>query len=99
MLIVSGVIEVQPDKRDEAIALAREMMAETASEQGCLQYRFYADIENENRFRVFEEWSGDDALQAHFETPHMARFNARIADILAAPPRITRYQVSDHGFI
>ena len=31
---------------------------------------------------------------AHFQTPHMAEFNAQIPRFLAAPPSINRYDVA-----
>ena len=81
MIVVSGVIEVAPTDtapaKEAAIALAHE----TRSESGCRFYAFYEDIEAPGVFRVFEEWDDDAALKAHFETPHMAAFRARLADI------------------
>lgn len=97
MIVVSGEIEVQSSRRDEAMEMARWMMAETAKEAGCLTYRFYSDIENPALFRVFEEWDSDDALAAHFKAPHMAEFQEKIAGMLAGAPRITRYEVASSG--
>ncbi len=97
MIVVSGTIFIQPKKVAAAIEAAKVMMEKTAEEVGCISYRFYADIEAPDVFRVFEEWENDEALQAHFETPHMAEFRSKLGGFLAAPPAIRRYVVSEFG--
>ena len=42
---------------------------------------------------IFEQWESEAALVAHFQSPHMAEFNALIPRFLAAPS-INRYEVS-----
>ncbi len=56
MLIVSGLVEIKPENAQAAIAAAREMAIASNEEDGCHSYAFYADLEVEGRFRVFEEW-------------------------------------------
>ena len=97
MIVVSGTIFIQPNKVEAAIEAAKAMMEKTAEEVGCISYRFYADIEAPDVFRVFEEWESQEALDAHFETPHMAEFRGKIGGLLAAPPAIRRYIVSEFG--
>lgn len=74
MLIVSGVIEVSEAAIPEATEAAIEMMSETAREPGCLIYDFSQVLGQPGRFRIYEEWDSEAALEAHFSTPHMARF-------------------------
>jgi len=95
MILVSGEVEIRPEHRDEAVDLARWMMAETARETGCLTYRFYADLENPDRIRVFELWESQSALDAHIASEHMAEFNRRLPEMLAAAPDIRRYEIDD----
>ena len=70
------------------------MTRATASEPGCTAYRFSADLEDPNTFLIFEQWENEAALMSHFQSPHMAEFNAQIPRFLAAPPSINRYEVS-----
>lgn len=97
MLVVAGRILVKPEARAEAVRLAIEVAAATRDEPGCLSYRFFADLEDPNRFFVFEEWRDADALQAHFAMPHMATFVAAVPALLAAPLEITRYEIASSG--
>lgn len=97
MIVVSGTVEVRPDMRAHAVELIRWLMAETAKEQGCQTYRFYADLEKPELFRVFEEWESAEALAAHSKSEHMAEFYKEAANMLAGAPDITKYEIADSG--
>jgi quinol monooxygenase YgiN len=94
MLIVSGKVKVKPETRAEAAQAALKMAKATLAEAGCKTYGFYADLEDPNTFLIFEVWENEAALAQHFQSPHMAEFNAAIPRFLAAPPSIDRYDVS-----
>jgi quinol monooxygenase YgiN len=94
MLIVSGRVPVRPERRAEAVAAALKMAAATQAEAGCRSYSFYSDLADPNTFFIYEEWEDEAALTAHFQTPHMAEFNAVIPAFVAGPPSINRYDVS-----
>jgi quinol monooxygenase YgiN len=94
MLIVAGEIEIDPAKREEAIAAAREMMAATRREPGCISYAFSADLADPGRFRIFEEWQSQAALDAHFTAPHMAAFSAKLGGLGVRAMRIHKYEIA-----
>ena len=95
MITVAGRVFIKPELRAKAVAAATRMVQATQKESGCLQYHFYADLEDENILHVFEEWDTQEALDAHFNTPHMAEFAESLPEILAAEPKIMRYAVSE----
>jgi quinol monooxygenase YgiN len=74
MIVVSGIIQVAPSDAAAAAEHMKTLAAETAKESGNISYAFYADLETEGTFRVFEEWESEEALGAHFGEPHMAAF-------------------------
>jgi quinol monooxygenase YgiN len=94
MMVVAGTVRVRPEKRDEAIRLALTMATATQAESGCRAYRFYADLEDASVFFIFEEWESEEALGAHFQTAHMAAFQAALPGVVAGPPDIRFYTVS-----
>jgi quinol monooxygenase YgiN len=94
MVIVAGRIRIRAERRSEAVAAAVKMMRATEQEAGCRAYRFTGDLEDPTLFHLFEEWADEAALQAHFQTPHMAEFNAAVPQLVAAPPSIDRYDVA-----
>lgn len=94
MLVIAGTVKVKPESRAEAAAAALTMATATRAEPGCKSYGFYADLGDPNTFLIFEQWENEAALMAHFQTPHMAAFNAAIPRFLAAPPSIDRYEIA-----
>lgn len=97
MIVIAGHVLLDPEKREPAIAAAREMMAETRKEKGCVSYTFSADLEDPGRFRIFEEWESDDALKAHFASPHMARFQQAVGGLGVREMAVQRYEVAKVG--
>jgi quinol monooxygenase YgiN len=97
MLVIAGEIEIDAAHRDKAIAAAREMMTETYKEPGCKTYVFSTDLSDPGKFRIFEEWESQEALDAHFVAPHMAKFGASIAEIGVKGISVQKYQVSSVG--
>ncbi len=80
MLIVTGTVEVSPEGVEKAAKAAQAMVAETVKEPGCLVYEFSRILGHSTRFRVYEEWQDQTALEAHFAAPHMAVFQAALAE-------------------
>lgn len=94
MLVIAGEIRIDPEKREEAVAIVLEMMAATRNEDGCVTYVFSTDLEDPGLFRVFEEWESAGALDAHFTSPHMAVYREKMADVGVSSRVIHRYEVS-----
>jgi len=67
MIIIAGTIDLKPEVRDEALEATRELMAETRSQPGCLDYVWSADGAVPGRIYVFERWTDRDSLAAHLE--------------------------------
>jgi quinol monooxygenase YgiN len=94
MVLIAGRIVIDPQHRDKAIAAAVEMMQETRREKGCISYVFSAGLNDPGCFRVFEEWESPEALAAHFESAHMARFRAVVPTLGVREMAIQRYEVT-----
>ncbi len=78
------VLVVSIDTTADNIAAIREAIAamETASraEDGCHDYTFAVELNDPDKLRITECWEDEAALKAHFATPHMAAFNAAMAE-------------------
>lgn len=95
MLIVTGIIEVNPDRISSAQVAAVKMMEETRKEAGCHVYEFSQQIEAPHRFRVYEEWSDDAALQAHSNAPHMTAFREALGEIGVIARDVVKFQAGE----
>jgi quinol monooxygenase YgiN len=85
VIVVTGRARIPDAKRTEFVAIATEMCAASRSDDGCIGYRVYADLEQPERYVFIEEWRDDDALQAHFAQPHTARFMGALVPMLDEP--------------
>jgi quinol monooxygenase YgiN len=94
MIAVAARVAINPERREQAVAAAIKLVHGTQQETGCLQYHFYADLEDPTTFHVFEEWETEEALAAHFHTPHWDEFAAALPEILAGEPKVMRYTVT-----
>jgi len=97
MLIIAGKFRIDPAQRDVAVAAANEMMDETLKEKGCHAYSFAADLSDPARFHLFERWESQTALDAHFATKHMARFQAVIGKLGVRDFEVQKYTISAVG--
>jgi len=81
MIVVSGEFEFEPGQDDAVRVAMIDMMNETAKEDGYIHYRFYRDVENPERYHVYEEWESTAHLGAHAKSAHMAAFRAALGEI------------------
>ena len=95
MNIINVVVNLKPESRKEGLAVMKTMESATRLEDGCHDYTFYADMENPNRFFLFELWESQSHLDAHVQTPHMAKFKKDVGDLISEPMDISRYVVAE----
>ncbi len=94
MLVIAGTIQIDPSKVSEATPASLEVMEATRAESGCISYSFSADLGKPGLIHVFEEWQSQDDLDAHFKTPHMAKFQQAMAGFGIQGMKVQRYEVS-----
>lgn len=97
MIIVHGVFPIRAEARSKALALMEEMSSLSRKEPGCLTYEFYAALSSDTEFLLFQEWESIDALQDHFDTPHMETFLSELPDVLNGEIVTRRYEVRSRG--
>jgi quinol monooxygenase YgiN len=88
---------VKPDKTDEFIRGARELLiAPTRKEAGCIQYDLWQDDADPTRFSMVETWENDGALAAHLSQPGLQTAVGRLMPLASGAPEIRRLRsVSD----
>ena len=96
MVIVAGVFNVEPARRDEFLRFRRAGIHATRLEQGCLDYVFTADPDDPGVVRLFERWESAEDLAAH-----LAVLGQRPAPPPDAPAMlgadIQRYEIASFG--
>jgi quinol monooxygenase YgiN len=64
MIIVSGVIHVDPDARDEHLAGCRAVIEQARDAPGCLDFHLSADPIDPSRINVYEQWESQADVEA-----------------------------------
>jgi quinol monooxygenase YgiN len=85
VIVVTGRIQIPDADRARFGQIATEMCRRSREDEGCLGYRVYADLEQDERYVFIEEWADEEALQKHFAQPHTAAFMAELPGLLGAP--------------
>ena len=85
MIYVIATTKVKPESRDAYIKGAKECMAATHQEKGCVAYEFHTGISDPNLFVVVERWETRDDLTAHSKAPHLKVWREYSASMKASP--------------
>lgn len=99
MLIVAGVIQIDPSRREAAEAAFEKMRAATLTEPGCVEYQAYLDRADAGTLFMFEKWKDQAALDAHFTSPHMAEFGTALGGLGIRAMDVKKYAVSSEGAV
>lgn len=91
-ILVTGTIDIDPAKRDDAIAAAKVVMEATRAEDGCELYAFSADFDDPGRFYVSERWASQAAMDAHMATPHLAEFMGAMGGFGVKAASLTKWE-------
>jgi quinol monooxygenase YgiN len=92
-LRVVARIKARAEKVEELREALLSLVAPTREEAGCLSYELLQNTEDPTDFTFVEEWTGNEALAAHFETEHLKALFPRVPELCAAEPDIRTYTV------
>lgn len=77
MYSLSVTVQVQPERRAEFLAaITRNAEASVRDEPGCLRFDVCSVEGDENRFLLYELYTGPEAFQAHRAAPHFQAWRA-----------------------
>jgi quinol monooxygenase YgiN len=84
-------LQVKPGMEAKVEDLMRQLEQETAeNDPGCLRYQWYSADEQPCTYYLLERWTTQEALEAHFRAPHMARIQPQLADCAVATVTTTK---------
>lgn len=72
-LRVNCMVRINEGKRDETLALYKELTDGSLTDEGNIGYSVYTDTADCLSLVVFETWESEAALKAHFSAPHFTR--------------------------
>ena len=95
MIVIHATFPIDPDERDRALDLIRDLGEQSRAEDGIIEYRAAVDVDDENVIRFSERYEDEAAFGAHAQTDHFEAFAAELPDLLAGQPEVMRFDVSE----
>ena len=95
MILVIARFRPRPDRLDEFLAVLKDVQAASRLDDGCLNYGYYSNVDDDLSFIAVEEWRDMQALEEHLRTPHVARLIAALPEHADGPPELAAHVVSD----
>lgn len=94
-VLVAGTVDLAPEKREEALVGAKELIEEARGEPGCIAYDWTPDPYVPGRIHVFEEWTSEQMLIDHLKAPSYTGMLAHLGGIGIIDSVTQKYRV-DH---
>ena len=89
--IIARCIPHQSEARSSARPNGRNVF--TFAKNRVANLRVLCGLSSDTEFLLFHEWESIDALQDHFDTPHMETFMSELPDVLNGEIVTRRYEV------
>jgi quinol monooxygenase YgiN len=87
-IIVIARARVRPDAHASFIAAARDCIAATRCEQGCLAYDMHESVTSAGCFVFVENWETRADVDRHMRQPHLQAFLAVAGTCVESAPVI-----------
>ena len=97
MIVVISKLTVKPEKKQELLFFAGDLIAATRQEEGCISYSLLNDPYQDNKCMFVEEWTSKADLEKHFLTPHIAKWRQQSKELLACKSELSLYQADKIG--
>lgn len=95
MIVVIGRFRLPPEQVERVRPLMAQVIASSLAEPGCRAYAYAEDVCQPGLFRVSEVWDSREALQVHFTTEHMKRWQREREALGFQDREVTAYEASE----
>ncbi len=69
------------------------LLEPTGKEAGCITYNLHQNSEDKSLFMFYENWTSQQALDEHLQTPHLKAFLGKADALLDGPLDLTAWQM------
>ncbi len=84
---------VLPEKKEEFLKYAEQLVKETRKEDGNLSYHLHVDLKDECHLTFIEEWKDQDAIDAHNGSSHFQELVPKMAQCASKPGTCDIYAI------
>jgi quinol monooxygenase YgiN len=92
MIIVKGEVRFGDGDIARLTPAFERNIAASRAEPGCARYAYAVDLTDPNLLHVAEEWSSEEAIDLHMQSPHMGALMAELGTATIESIRIDAYE-------
>lgn len=74
-LTIVATIIAKEGKRDLLVTELNKLVEPTLLEEGNIEYTFYKDLQNDNKFIAVEKWANKEAIDNHMKQEHIVNYS------------------------
>ena len=89
----TAMVKARPGQEDAVKEALLSLVEPTRKEPGCLLYNLHRSKADPTQFMFYEQWAGQEALDAHGKTPHMRALGAKLKDRTDKGGGVVRYEL------
>ena len=78
MITITVILEVDPERLEEAVAAIATNAAASRQEPGCLRFEVSRQLDQANIFALAELYKDQDAVDAHYASSHFAEWKKKV---------------------
>ena len=82
IVVLAKAIAKDDDAKNEIIEFSKDLIENSKSEEGNIDYNLYEDT-SDNSLMFVEKWESLEILQKHLKTDHFLKFGQNIGDLLS----------------
>ncbi len=95
MITIVATCTARSEKIDDLMALVKDLVEASRSEEGNVSYDCHQNLEDPTRFAFIEVWRDQNAIDTHGATPHFQGFVEQAEPCFAGPLEIALYRRLD----
>jgi quinol monooxygenase YgiN len=95
MILIAGTVDVDPDRRADALEAGKPHMVATRAQKGCVAYVWSPDPLIEGRIVVYEHWETQEDLAIHLAGEHYINMRNTIASFGLSAADVSKFRI-DH---
>jgi quinol monooxygenase YgiN len=93
VIIATVRMRISPEQENDMVATIKGVLEPTRVESGCIDCRFYRDVEDSGLFILTEKWENESTLVRHIMTKRYRRLLG-LMDLLEEPPIVRFHTVT-----
>ena len=81
MIRLNCFIQVEESKREQVLALAKELVAASLKDEGCIAYDIFESSTRRDVMMICETWTDAACLDVHMHAPHFTTLVPKIQSL------------------